>query len=402
MSFLKKIFLILFLDLFAYSTIMPLLPILFLNSEYFLSHYSNSYKVVLLGALYAIYPLFQTITSPLWLKLADRLGRKTMLKISFVGNCLGYLLSSFAILHNHCVFLFLGNAIAGCMGVNLSTIHALISDFTEGKRRIRYFGLVNLILGLSFALGPFLSSFLVPKIPHVETVAFIAFILASIVAFGNFIFISTLKQPVREDLLPIKPVDLNRSLFQRQTIFPLFMMFLTTFGWYIFIKTFQLFLLQSGKYGMSEVLKLVAFYGFSTVLAQSLFVTGIYKKFTAKISLYISLFGLSTSIALFVIQPHLISLHIHIFAIACFQSMVTPNLLSEFSKNHSPEIHGQMMSAQLGIVSLAKILAPTLSGLLVAFNAGLSLMTSAGIMFVAACCIPLLFSAKAKEEMVSS
>jgi MFS family permease len=395
--YLRKIFLVLFLDLLAYSSIIPLLPFLFLESNFFLSDYSSTQKVLYLSLLYAVYPLFQTLAAPFWSKVADKIGRKSMLQIAFLGNLAGYLISSLGIYYGQWKFLILGNAIAGCLGVNLSTINALISDFAEGVKRRRYFGLVNLVLGLAFAIGPFLSSHLIPKVPHIETVALFVFVLAAVVAVINLAIVSSIKQPLPGCVEPLKET-LDLKGIKKEAFYPLLIIFLTTFGWYIFIKTFQVFLISSGLYSPKKVLQLVAFYGVSTVIAQAAFVTQFYKKFNYQWGLGLSLIGLASSMGLFVLQPKFMGAYIPIVAIAFFQSMISPHLLGFFSRNHSPEIHGKMMSAHLGIVSLAKIMAPAISGLIMTLSPKISLMTGASVILTAFLMLPLLFRKQASQE----
>lgn len=398
-GYFRKIFLILLLDLLAYSAIFPLLPLLFLDSKYFLSDFSHSQKVFLLGLLYASYPLFQMLMSPVWVKLSDRIGRKKMLQLSFIGNCAGYLVSSLALIKGDYKFLFLGQAIAGVLGVNLATINALISDFTSGSKRIKYFGMVNLILGGAFALGPYLSSLLVPKIPHIESITLITFISAAIIALLNLFLISSIKAPLPLGVTAPK-TSIDLSGLRKEAIYPLFVIFLTTFAWNVFIKTFQIFLLETRQYTASDVLRMVSFYGLSTLVVQGVFVTKLYKKITPKLGLYTSILGLSFAIALFVISPGFIGMHAHILAIAFFQSLITPNLLAIFSQNHSADNHGKMMSAHLGVVSMAKILAPATSGLLVAISPGVSLLTSSLIILGSMTLLPLLFAKKQQDVEV--
>lgn len=396
----RKIFLILLLDLLAYSAIFPLLPILFLDAKYFLSDISHGQKVFLLGLLYAFYPLFQMLMSPIWVRLADKMGRKKMLQLSFIGNCLGYLISSMALIKGDFKYLFLGQAIAGTLGVNLSTINALISDFTAGAKRIKYFGLVNLILGAAFTLGPYLSSLIVPKIPHIESTALMIFILAAFGAVLNLFLISTIKAPLPDEVkAPKTKIDL--SGLRKEAIYPLLVIFLTTFAWNIFIKTFQIFLLQTRNYTPSDVLKMVSFYGLSTLVVQGVFVTKLYKKINVKVGLYCSILGLGVAFGLFVISPGVIGIHIHILLIAFFQSLITPNLLALFSQNHTVDHHGKMMSAHLGVVSIAKILAPATSGILVAISPKVSLLTSSLIILSSLSLLPLLFIKKEQNLEVN-
>jgi DHA1 family tetracycline resistance protein-like MFS transporter len=388
LNYIKKIFLILFLDLFAYSSIMPLLPILFLDSDFFLQGYKLPQKVIFLGLLFSIYPLAQGLMSPFWAKKADRLGRKAMLQLSFMGNFLGYVVSSYALYQSSYSYLVIGYGCAGCLGVNLSTMNALISDLTQGAQRIRYFGLVNLILGLAFALGPLLSSYLIPKVPHVETVVFFVFLGAACVALINFFVTSAMKEPICFEL---EPSLLNLKDLKKKAFYPLLVIFLTTFGWYMFIKTFQVFLLESGLYQPAQILKLVAFYGFSTVVTGGLFVIGLYNKLGYKRALVISLAGLCVTLGLFVIQPAYLNLYVNIAAIAFFQSMLTPNLMGWFTRDHNAQVHGQMMSTHLGVVSLAKIVAPIFSGWVMASSSSLSLVLSAVLMLVSLVMLPFLF-----------
>jgi DHA1 family tetracycline resistance protein-like MFS transporter len=352
------------------------MPILFFQAKFFLNDMSEAQKGFLLGLLYASYPLAQMLSSVIWTKVADRLGRKNMMRLSFLGNMLGYGLSAFGVFHGRVEFLLLGNSIAGLVGVNISTMNALIMDAFEGPRRAKYFGLIQLILGLAFAIGPYVSSNLVQIIPHVETLVFFLFCLASIVALFNSFFIMSLPQEKMElvcyqkNTLDVKKLD--KELFR-----PLILIFCVTIGWYLFIKTFQLFLMQNAAFSAKQVLRFISFSGFSMVLSQGLFVSFFYKKTTGDFALKIAVVGLALSMLTFMVKPPSFLVYINIFILAFFQSLVMPQLLNAFSKNFTSEIHGKVMSAHMGVVSFGKVMAPLISALTLLISPSLSILLGA-------------------------
>ena len=58
----------------------------------------------------------------------------------------GYLLCGIGILTTSIFFLFLGNFVAGLMGVNLSTTNAIISDVSVNEKRSKFFAISHLML----------------------------------------------------------------------------------------------------------------------------------------------------------------------------------------------------------------------------------------------------------------
>jgi MFS transporter, DHA1 family, tetracycline resistance protein len=80
---LLTIFFIVFIDLFGFGVILPLLP--FIGEKY-------GATPLQIGLLTAAYSFFQLVSTPILGRLSDRYGRKKLLIISQIGTALGFLL----------------------------------------------------------------------------------------------------------------------------------------------------------------------------------------------------------------------------------------------------------------------------------------------------------------------
>ncbi|MCX7955594.1 MAG: MFS transporter [Patescibacteria group bacterium] len=122
---LLTIFIIIFVDLFGFGLILPLLP--FIAQKYQASSLT-------IGFLTATYSFFQFISSPILGRLSDRYGRKKLLIISQFGSMIGYIILIFA--HN-LPLLFLSRIIDGITGGNISVAQAYIADVTDKKIELK-------------------------------------------------------------------------------------------------------------------------------------------------------------------------------------------------------------------------------------------------------------------------
>ncbi len=164
---LSLIFSVLFLDFFSFSAVIAFLPLFFLSTphSFFSTSFSPNLRYILLGILSATYPIAQVIAAPLLGHLSDKIGRRGILLYSYIGNTVGYLLCGIGILTTSIFYLFLGNFIAGLMGVNLSTTNAIISDVSVNEKRSKFFAVSHLMLGIGFILGPFVAGKIVAFSP---------------------------------------------------------------------------------------------------------------------------------------------------------------------------------------------------------------------------------------------
>src|SRR5262245_19011518 len=146
---LLPIFLIVLVDVFALTLVIPLLAI-------YAEHFgATPFEATLLVSIFAV---CQLVSGPLQGRISDRVGRKPMLVVSQIGTFIGLLVMGGA---NSLWMLYLARVIDGATAGNLSLAQAYIADNTAPENRARSFGLIGIAFGLGFFLGPSVTGFLV-------------------------------------------------------------------------------------------------------------------------------------------------------------------------------------------------------------------------------------------------
>lgn len=147
------ILLTLLIDILAIGIIIPVLPELV--KEFVGGNESMAGWYV--GVIGASYSLMQFLFSPILGALSDRFGRRPVLLMSLFGLGIDFIITALA---PTIAWLFVGRLIAGIMGASISTSNAYIADISTNENRARNFGLVGVMFGLGFIIGPALGGFL--------------------------------------------------------------------------------------------------------------------------------------------------------------------------------------------------------------------------------------------------
>ncbi|TWT65985.1 Tetracycline resistance protein, class C [Allorhodopirellula solitaria] len=147
------ILLTLLIDILAIGIIIPVLPELvksFVGGD-------ESAAGWYVGIIAATYSLMQFFCAPVLGALSDRFGRRPIILGSLFGLGVDFIITGLA---NSVGWLFVGRFIAGMMGASFSTSNAYIADVSNDENRARNFGLVGMMFGLGFIIGPALGGFL--------------------------------------------------------------------------------------------------------------------------------------------------------------------------------------------------------------------------------------------------
>ncbi len=153
------ILLTLFIDILAIGIIIPVLPELVKEfvggDDSAAGEYSLAGRYV--GIIAATYSVMQFFCAPVLGALSDRFGRRPVILGSLFGLGIDFIITGLA---TSVAWLFVGRFIAGVMGASFSTSNAYIADISNDENRARNFGLVGMMFGLGFIIGPALGGLL--------------------------------------------------------------------------------------------------------------------------------------------------------------------------------------------------------------------------------------------------
>ena len=134
---------------------------------------------VIYGILGATYSAFQLVGAPILGKYSDIYGRKPVLLVSQIGTLLAWLLFLAALvlpnislwkinsswlgeftLSLSLIILFIGRALDGATGGNISVANAYLADISNEENRKSNFGKMAASSNLGFIIGPVLAGIL--------------------------------------------------------------------------------------------------------------------------------------------------------------------------------------------------------------------------------------------------
>lgn len=150
------IFITLFLDILGIGLVIPVLPKLV---EQFRGG-DVSQASMLVGQLSAVYALMQFVFSPILGALSDQHGRRPVILVSLLGAGLDYFLMAWAPTVG---WFFLGRAVSGLAGANITAATAYIADISPPEKRSANFGIIGAAFGLGFIAGPLIGGLLGEK-----------------------------------------------------------------------------------------------------------------------------------------------------------------------------------------------------------------------------------------------
>lgn len=373
---LPVVLLTIFIDVLGVSILIPVLPQLIFQI-FIPAGYTYDTSLVLLGWLTAIFPLMQFLATPILGQLSDRYGRKPVLIFSLIGTVIGYVIFAIGIATKNIPLIFIGRALDGITGGNLSVARAVISDVSTPKNRTRNFGLIGACFGIGFVMGPYIGARLAspstsffglfntpdwfgPAVPF-----WFAAILATVNVLCVIAFLpethqhinAKLKMHWAKSLTNIKRAATHPSL---RIIFTAEFLF---WGGFTFFTTFfQILLIKKLGFSQANIGDFFAYIGLWIAISQAALVPFLAKRFSNAAILKVGLFGIGFALLIQLLPNNTTQLLLVAPLIAVFNGMVIANSSSLVSSITGRKSQGEVLGIEASVQALAQAIPAIIAG----------------------------------------
>ncbi len=366
---LLPIFLIVLVDVFAFTLVIPLLAI-------YAEHLgATPFEATLLVSIFAVCQLF---SGPLLGRISDRVGRKPMLVVSQIGTFVGLLVMASA---SSLWMLYLARVIDGATAGNLSLAQAYISDNTKPENRARSFGLIGIAFGLGFFLGPSVTGYLAQFGLRAPIYAAAGLSLVSILCTAILL---PNQQPAPAaagataevgapggQRLALLDWGAYAPYFARPVLAGLLaQMFLFGFAFTTFTSGFALFAERTFRWNghpftPREIGYLFAYAGFLGIIMQGGLIGRLVKKFGEPALVTAGFLSMGLAYLLLGLI-HDVGPLIAVATLAAFgQGVLRPTLTSLITQNADRPEQGIVLGLNQSLMSIAQVVAPPLGGFLI-------------------------------------
>lgn len=373
---------VIFLDVLGVGILIPVLPQL-IKSIFIPAGLSPNVSLIMLGWLTAIYPLMQFVSTPILGQFSDRYGRKPILAFSLFGTAIGYLLFAVGVITANIPLLFIGRALDGITGGNLSVARATIADITPPHLRTRNFGMVGAMFGLGFVLGPYIGARLAtPNISFFGLFntpgwfdAATPFWFCAALSLANTLRIilklpetnnhinRKLKLAWNQSITNIKKAVTHPSLrviFGAQFFYWAGFTFFTTF--------FQIFLMERLGFKVNNVGDFFAYIGLWIAITQVTLTPYLAKRFNSAQILRFSLVGTGVALFMQLLAGNTTQLLLVSPFIAIFNGLTLANATTLVSRSAGKEIQGEVLGIEASVQALAQSIPAIISGYTATFG----------------------------------
>lgn len=373
---LPVVLLTIFVDVLGVGILIPVLPQL-IYTIFEPAGYSMNGSLVMLGWLTAIYPLMMFFSTPVLGQLSDRFGRKPIIAISLLGTAIGYVIFAIGIWEHNIALLFLGRALDGLTGGNVSVARAVIADVSPPKHRTRNFGLIGACFGMGFVMGPYIGARLaapgVPVFGLFDTPhwfdAATPFWFAAILAAINMVSVLTLLPETHKHInkkLKLawhKAFDNIRKAALRPGLRVIFgAEFLFWGGFTFFMTFFQVLLIEKLHFDQSNVGDFFAYVGICIAVSQIVIVPLAAKRFKQHQVLRVSLVANGVALLLLLYPHNATELILIAPVIAIFNGLTMAYTSTLVSFSASRKEQGEVLGIEASVQSLAQAIPAVISG----------------------------------------
>lgn len=349
------IFLTVFIDLLGFGILIPLLP----NFVKLSLHVDEA----AVGIAVAVYSFTQFLFNPIFGRLSDKYGRRSIIIYCLLLNALGYFI--FAFTKSYPVLL-LARFVSGLGGSSIGVAQAFIADVTTHKNRAKGMSLIGAAFSLGFVFGPMTGGVLA----HIGGYSLTGMVSAGF-SFSAFVVTllllpESLPKEKRNldaqkgkklfDFTAFKKLFLNRSLGTSVIMF-----FILTFSNANMYGCFALLGAQHYKFSDFQNGMAYGVIGITSAIVQGLLT--IYSKYLSDRKIItIGAFCMVVGFALLPLGVSFIQLGIFVAILSIGTASLQPVILGMVSKNSSQNEQGVILGLNQSFSAIARVLGPLWGG----------------------------------------
>ncbi|SFE61089.1 Predicted arabinose efflux permease, MFS family [Chitinophaga sp. CF118] len=387
---LFPILLVTFINALGFSIVIPFMVIIVLKL--------GGHEIVY-GLLSATFSFFQLIGSPILGDWSDKFGRKKILLLSVGGTFIAWVIFLIGLLLPNqptslfsipLFFIFLGRAIDGITGGNISVANAYVADISAHEDRKKNFGKMAAASNLGIIFGPLLAGIL-GATPMGNTLPVIATALTSLVAV--FVIYFRIHEDKHTDQKAIPTVKLNHlSTVLKLPYVPYFLIlyFLIFLGFNFFYVGFPVYAAGALHWSVLQLGIFFAFLSGMMVLVEGPVLTFLAKKFSGA-SLVIT--GSIILCICFVLLKfnNIVLIYAGALFFAIGNGIMWPSFVALLSNTGNEHVQGMIQGFAGSAGSLASIIG-LISGAFLyhIVGSGLFVITATFMLLIAFAAIPLI------------
>lgn len=349
---LITIFLTVFLDIFGFGIIIPLLP-------FYAKQFGADEAVI--GMLMASNSLAQFIFNPIWGRLSDKYGRRPIILTSVMGSVIAYFLFGFA---GSLTMLFVSRILSGIGGATIGVAQSCVSDLTTKENRAKTLGLLGAFFGLGFIFGPLTTGLLSYMGASHSVPGYVASFLSLINFIMVFIFLpeSNKKTSKEKKEQKFDWVGFKVLMKEYEMILLFLMQFITMLSMSNLFATCSLFLEQRFGYSEKESAFVFAYFGVCTVVVQGFLVGKLTNRYSEAKLLVLASISMTVGLGLMPFMPEIYSLCLITTLIFFGNSLMNPCLTSLITQKTKSSLTGITLGVSQSLGSFARIFGPIWGG----------------------------------------
>jgi MFS transporter, DHA1 family, tetracycline resistance protein len=366
------IFLTVFIDLIGFGLVTPILPVYIKNMG------ATNIEI---GMITSAYALMNFIFTPLLGSYSDRFGRRPIILATISINVIAFLIFGLA---ESLPILILSRLFSGIGSANISAAQAYISDISTPENRAKSMGMIGVAFGLGFVFGPLFGGVL-NQFYGIHSVGYAASALCLVnLVWAYFSLPESLKVKNVTAEIQFIPIQDYKKALNQSIIRELFILNWVYIAAFMMMQTYSS-LLWKEHYGLDDhqILYIFAFIGITTAFVQGSLIGIMVKKFGEQRLLYYGCIFMIFGLGILPLMPKYLFVHgvvLSITSIAFGAGCLSPSMTSLLSQHTERQEQGKMLGLSQSFGSLARVVAPSLGGLLYNLAYWLPFVGGAGMM----------------------